>query len=590
MSTTRTVQIKNFPESTTPSSEWMLPLYSPSEDKHYSADAGAITNQISVLSFAGATNEEKLANALASGQTSLLIPAGTEIVLTSTKTVPAGVTLRGQGKTSKISTTGSANPMLLVGGDDVIIEDIWFALNTASFVEAIKASVSRVGTTIRRCFFTGHKASAINLLDSVRALIEGNTFLLSGVVLPANHTQAFYDIFMSGAVEGARVTNNYIDSGQGVGIGFQTILGTTVTVRNNRISNNTIRNSIGYGIMLYSLNADSYFNNSIVGNSLYNITGQLTHSTDGAVYGAGIYNQNCPNTLIAYNHVDTCCVNTAIEQLSPGGIGTTGRSAVQIVGNYIRNSAKWGIYCQDAVGGGNPDYTLLIKGNVTTECAAGLKCNSSDRALIAGNVFSLNTGIGAFITDAVGKGNFIFSNNYCYKNGSHGAQFNRAILAQIHSNVFDGNGAQGIALTGTGTYSLWDNDARNNTAFGFSLGAGVTVQRLEGSLTSGNTSGSYSIDSAIVFPGAPANQGDAALVLTLNGADTYTFNTTLTANRNVTFSSTPPKGKEFTILRTAAGAFDVTINTSLATLAQNQWITCKYDGAAWFVKARGSLV
>lgn len=86
-----------------------------------------------------------------------------------------------------------------------------------------------------------------------------------------------------------------------------------------------------------------------------------------------------------------------------------------------------------------------------------------------------------------------------------------------------------------------------------------------------------------------ANHGDSNLLLTNYSADTYRFVIPLTATRNIRFPLRNLRGKEFTIVRVAGGAFDLTIATSLAVLAQNQWGVFQYDGNNWFVKMRGSL-
>jgi hypothetical protein len=87
-------------------------------------------------------------------------------------------------------------------------------------------------------------------------------------------------------------------------------------------------------------------------------------------------------------------------------------------------------------------------------------------------------------------------------------------------------------------------------------------------------------------------RGDADFTLTAVSSPTrIKQNTTLTANRTVTLSTTGAiSGDSFTITRTSGGAFNLNVGTGpLKALATNTWCTVTYDGSAWYLAAYGAL-
>jgi hypothetical protein len=68
------------------------------------------------------------------------------------------------------------------------------------------------------------------------------------------------------------------------------------------------------------------------------------------------------------------------------------------------------------------------------------------------------------------------------------------------------------------------------------------------------------------------------------------YSGTLTATRVVTLSGAAANaGRAFKITRTADGAFNLTIGSSLTFLRQDEWCVVVSDGSAWYLESRGRL-
>jgi hypothetical protein len=83
---------------------------------------------------------------------------------------------------------------------------------------------------------------------------------------------------------------------------------------------------------------------------------------------------------------------------------------------------------------------------------------------------------------------------------------------------------------------------------------------------------------------------DATLDATQGSAELQQFATALTTNRTITLNTTmgTPKGERFRIVRTATGAFTLSVG-GLKSLNVNEWCVVVFDGAAWFLEAFGTL-
>lgn len=119
----------------------------------------------------------------------------------------------------------------------------------------------------------------------------------------------------------------------------------------------------------------------------------------------------------------------------------------------------------------------------------------------------------------------------------------------------------------------------------------VNVVNLTNALTAGSASGSR-----IVFVrwrsdnSVSADKGDAAATLTVGTSEnTSVWNTTLTAARAVTLSTTGAlNGSRFRIIRTASATGDFKLNVGtgpLIALACGEWCDVEYNGSAWILAA-----
>lgn len=128
----------------------------------------------------------------------------------------------------------------------------------------------------------------------------------------------------------------------------------------------------------------------------------------------------------------------------------------------------------------------------------------------------------------------------------------------------------------------------------------TTNQRVTFGANDFNDAESYAMVAAqqrvqhITNVGFANDRGDAAATLVWGtDAEAQVWATALGANRAVTLQTTmasggePPPGAQFHVRRTGGGAFDLTVNGVI--LAQAEWITCRWTGAAWITWAFGTL-
>lgn len=124
---------------------------------------------------------------------------------------------------------------------------------------------------------------------------------------------------------------------------------------------------------------------------------------------------------------------------------------------------------------------------------------------------------------------------------------------------------------------------------------------VSGTPTSGeslrNALGKVNTMIAEIYPAIDAaagvtNRGDVSVTLASTDNPTQNFNTTLTVNRTVTLPTVVGNRTRFRITRTAAtpGAFTLAVGTLYTIPASaREWLDVEYDGATWFVSARGAL-
>ena len=513
-------------------------------------------------------------------------------------TVPNGIRLVGTKEAKITQISGNTTFTLLLGDEDDIesIEFVHNGLIGAQYSGSPIFANSKGGNKIEGCKFSGHRSHAICFVDCQdSSIIQNKIFGSVADPLNINHSNSGFDIAIFDSAQNITVSGNRIDSGNGVGIGFQAV-NTNKIVLDNTVSENVIRNSAGYGIMFYRLGAAvSYSNNRIKGNSLRNITGRMVHTSNGGIYGTAIYIQATPDINIIGNTIDTCCEFTDTPLLTQACIGIANTNQFLVADNTCKGSFWHGIHVNGANSLGVTDQVGLLMGNqVFSNVKHGIQVDGSQGIKVDSNVSAFNTGIGCYLLVA----------------GSTNTNL------EVVGNTFSKNGGGGLITAGTwSTPVIKDNTFRNNTGHGFGAVNALSSLIAKNNNSIGNTLRGYSFaagsscwewsnnhslsnGSADVlssnFPNMEQTSGDVDLSISKSSPETQVFNTPLTANRAVTILTTAnaiSRGQEYHFIRTAAatGEFSITFPNGDSLATPSSWLTLKFNGATWFTKSKGSL-
>lgn len=161
----------------------------------------------------------------------------------------------------------------------------------------------------------------------------------------------------------------------------------------------------------------------------------------------------------------------------------------------------------------------------------------------------------------------------------------------------------GVLVTGGAYVRLGRNTVKKasgaTTSIGLTLSAGTANCTID---ADNDLSG---VDTPITVSGSADNTGnivyrpdfvevyanDNTMALAVTNSRNIQHTAVLTADRSATLPTTNVvEGDEFTIVRTGSGAFNLNVGTGpLAALKQNHWCRVKYEGAAWYLVAFGTL-
>lgn len=241
---------------------------------------------------------------------------------------------------------------------------------------------------------------------------------------------------------------------------------------------------IGSAPMTSSTQVNSY--NRVVANHVDDILGSFATNRDS---GAGIYvvGAGSGGTVVGFNTVRNCCVNTLTESLTPGGIGingtVSGNAAIVVEGNVIAEMSQFhGI----VVAGGN----CIVKGNsvlgpATNATGLPIKVNTANNVVVSGNIVTnLNTsGAGAGCIGLISTG--INTNN----------------VSIMDNQIVGGNRGQ-ITIQQAGGFAVSDLVVSNNRLSGIGTTGNASISfesaAVTGAVVVGNTSNSNTVPALLV--------------------------------------------------------------------------------------------
>jgi parallel beta-helix repeat protein len=385
---------------------------------------------------------------------------------------------------------------------------------------------------VRNCRVTDHRRGAVMLQDSNYCKVIGNT-AKSSVVNPAadNHTQAGYDFVALHASSYNIFSENHSIDGCGIGIAVQSIDSGDVA-SHNIITNNVIEDAPQYGIMVYRGNlADSIKHNVIDGNTIDTVDGDIEHSANGFIYGAGIYVQGAEYSVVSNNSIRNTNINTVLETLAPGAIGVTNCREITITGNMIQDPVWYGICLFDPNQNGIAGGTATVIGNIVQNSTSksGIYVKDFPKAIIKGNKVNSHNGHGILANEGSTTDNdlLIIEGNECSSNGATGINIVKCDHAIISNNRCDGNSTHGIATDAI--YSaVIGNICENNTTRGIQIISNVTGGVVGFNRVDGNDYG-FSIGGPVRLIG-----NDAGSNTTANWAGANQLVTTHVATGSIT--------------------------------------------------------
>lgn len=332
------------------------------------------------------------------------------------------------------------------------------------------------------------------------------------------------------------------------------------------ISNNTITDSLGTGILLGGRSSNLSVKDNVISGSAFSdisigpvadITGLTEHTIENntiyrknALYPSIYFDRQASTELVTikYNRLVGCdkTVNTA-NQFNSGIYHTSTEKNVEIAHNVISNYYI-GVHHATYWTGRITDYHL--RNNHIDDCTYGIVLNAATTiplVFLEGNTYrDVGTNHGAVIGETVSTDAKVFGSS-----------------VQVYRS----------AKPTTGTWAA--GDVAWNSAAGLDgpLGWRCVVAGNPGTWIRLGTQ-----DDGVQI----INDEDEALVL--DRRKTVVYLNDLTADRLVTLpsDSSAPEGDSIMIRRAAGGAFDLTVD-ALAVLDKDAWVKVKHDGNGYVI-------
>lgn len=249
------------------------------------------------------------------------------------------------------------------------------------------------------------------------------------------------------------------------------------------------------------------------------------------------------------------------------------------------------------IDGSGASYTapyFQFTGNQTEDFVTGLYVNKAAQVFIDGNVFYIDGSAGnGIVLTAVNLCNIGASNYILCTQGSPSSGAAIKSIGSGASSIMGGflqNFATGVSLDSSSTkWVIYAFDV--NTVATPIADAGTLNVKLAKSGSGGLTFNGFAFGPLSMT----GDTGDADIALGPVFAPTVIrYNTTLTADRSVTFTGTHTQGSWFRILRQAGagGAHNLTIvgNETIVLNTSKQWVDFYFDGAVWIRIGQGTLV
>jgi hypothetical protein len=229
-----------------------------------------------------------------------------------------------------------------------------------------------------------------------------------GLVDPGSgdtHEDSGYDGLIANGCTRCHGNGGRSFNGAGIAFAIQTVdsnSGSGYTVTNCSIRADIVYNSPMYALMTYRLNSNDVFRGIALEFGIIDtVTGAVPHSSEGYVYGAGVYIQGVERVRLSGKYIRNVCVDTLLETLAPAAVGVANCRVVYIDVGMIDTSAWYGIALFDPNESGltTPGDGATVNFGTILNCAGGIGIKDFPRATISGRILSC-TGLGVWAHNA----------------------------------------------------------------------------------------------------------------------------------------------------------------------------------------------
>lgn len=441
-----------------------------------------------------------------------ILDSGTGSVIQNNQTDEnngGGVVLLESTDASVSENTADGNDVGILADDaaNAVISDNSI-INSAE--HGIRVMTEATGSTLDANSFTGNAVDA--LLDHVETITVSNNSMQAGLIMLGNELVQFDHTLSGNTVQGSDLFYSYDETSPSIpaspgqviiagsndatisGLSFDGVAAPIQLAFDEQtsLSDNTITNAAGHGIMLNQSGGTTLSGNSIqynseelldVGNgiSIANVTDlQLSEPTinnapengirvDGgdniSVENADISGSSEAGVLVS-NLTGGSITGSVITQSGDNGINVYESDTVSVENIEVTGSGKNGIYLLESIA------VSVDESEFTGNAQNGFFAEDSEELELANSTFSDNDESGAFFGGTLLSlkfKNVTVSGNDFTNNGESGLDLLQFVNATVLDNQFNGNGANGLKLTRTDSVLVRQNSSIENSADGFFL-------------------------------------------------------------------------------------------------------------------------
>jgi hypothetical protein len=387
-----------------------------------------------------------------------------------------GQTVYGSGSLSRIIQTGTEDDSIVFFGDvraNVRVRDLWLTPGTTAASQHYGFGVlfrDTAGIEVTGVQVTGHRRGGVGLINCAQAAIFRN-YVHDSIINPAvdDHSEAGADFLVINGGEDIDIFQNWSIDGSGIGVGVISQLSAPgFTYKRIRIFDNLIRGQGQYGVLGYrSQMTDVFQGFDVCRNTIEDITGDIAHSADGKVYGAGVYIQGVEGSRVNDNSIRRTNTGTLVEQLAPAAIGIANCRDVDASRNLIEDCDWYGLMATDTniqgVAGG---VGTFLDNTIRRSGKDGVYLKDFPLAVVSGESSGSTGGAGLLAKDVGAAISELYDIRNFRALGNSGVGVRVEDGSATYTNVRAAGNQSGALVDGTGTHKFVGGQYSGNTNWG----------------------------------------------------------------------------------------------------------------------------